>query len=316
MYDGGVLRTGDALDGRYEVGRALSRGDTSEVWSAKDVTSAQEVAIKVPRVDARKAEVIARLEQEGDVMARLKSPFISSCLRVGRMPDGAPYLVFERLYGQTLGDRMRKERFLSMEDAAWIVDDILEALVCADGSGVVHRDLNPSNVFLEETRSGRLRTKVLGFGLAKVRAVDAPASKPATGGLSTVGEIAYAAPEQLGEAGTVSGRADLYSLGTILFRMLAGRLPFGDVVGPALVTLKREQETPSIDDVTGEKWPVAVSGFLRRTLARAPLKRYPTAEATLLGWRAACATLSGMTPPYDPSGRRDTDSGPETPRKR
>ena len=102
-----------------------------------------------------------------------------------------------------------------------------------------------------------------------------------------MGTLAYVAPEQLGDSARAGPRADLYALGTLVFRALTGQLPFGDAQGTALVVMKREHEPPTIEEATGEKWPAALRTFLAKTTARTPAKRYASADVALAAWRSA-----------------------------
>ena len=161
-------------------------------------------------------------------------------------------------------------------------------------------------------------TKVLDFGVAKADTTSV--AGVATGSGATMGSLAYVAPEQIGGSATVGPRADLYALGTLLFRALTGRMPFGDAHGTRLFTLKREHDPPSIDEATGERWPVAVRTFLEKMLARSPSKRFASAEAALAALDAIGAPRAAPAPPrsravQDPSfSHTQTLDGP--PRRR
>jgi eukaryotic-like serine/threonine-protein kinase len=265
---------------RYELHERIGRGAMGEVWSATDLENGREVAVKLAqRWVANEPELIARFEREAKLLKRLESPFVCSLLDVGRDHD-VPFMVLERLTGETVEQLLEREGDLPLAEMARIVDEILQALVVAHGAGIVHRDLSPSNVFLHRTREGTSITKLVDFGVAK-----ADTGAPRTGNRSTLGSLAYAAPEQLGDSAKAGPRADLYAVGTIVFRALTGRLPYGDAQGTALVVMKREHEPPTIDEATGEKWPAALRTFLAKAMARLPTKRYASAEVALVAWR-------------------------------
>jgi serine/threonine-protein kinase len=273
------------LADRYELHERLGSGSMGEVWSATDLRSGDAVAVKRAQAWAlSEPDILERFERESDILKRLKSPFICALVDAGRGPDDLPYIVLERLNGETLEQLLEREGYLPMDEVGRIADEILQALVVAHGAGIVHRDLSPSNVFLHRTPEGRALTKVVDFGIAKV--ID-DASSGRTGGGATMGSLPYAAPEQLGDSANAGPRADLYALGTLVFRALSGRLPYGDARRMALIVLKRETEAPTIDEVTGEKWPTALRTFLARTIARAPAKRYTSADVALAAWREA-----------------------------
>ncbi len=275
---------------RYELHERIGSGAMGEVWAATDLETGDSVAVKMAQKwAAGEPELVARFEREGKLLRRIKSPFICSLLEAGRDGD-VPFMVLEKLEGENLDQLLEREGYLPMSEVGRIADEILQALVVAHGAGIVHRDLSPSNVFIHHRKDGKIITKVLDFGLAKV----ADTSAPRTASRTTMGSLPYVAPEQLGDSGKAGPRADLYALGTIAFRLLTGQMPYGDAQGTTLIVLKREHEAPSIDEATGEKWPAALRNFLGKTMARAAGKRYASAEIALVAWREA---MRGKGPP-------------------
>ncbi len=269
---------------RYELAERIGRGAMGEVWSATDRATGDDVAVKIAQGWAvSEPELVSRFEREGKLLRRMRSPFICSLVDAGRLPDETPYIVLERLKGETLESLLEREGYLSLEEAGHIADEILQALCVAHAAGAVHRDLSPSNVFLHQQRDGSVLTKVLDFGIAKV----SDASAPRTGNRATMGSLPYVAPEQLGDSAKAGPRADLYALGTIMFRAVTGQMPYGDARGTALVVLKRDSDPPTIDEVTGERWPASLRTFLTKCMARAPSKRYASAEIALAALREA-----------------------------
>lgn len=271
------------LGDRYELLQRIGRGAMGEVWSATDLSTGGEVAVKLAQGwAATEPELVSRFEREGKLLARIKSPFICSLLDRGR-DDGTPFMVLERLTGEPLEDLLEREGSLPLDETGRIADEILQALVVAHNAGIVHRDLSAANIFIHRAPDGRVFTKVLDFGVAKT----ADASQPRTGQRATMGALSYIAPEQLGDAARAGPRADLYAVGTIVFRALTGQMPFGSAQGTALVVMKREHDPPTIDEATGEKWPAAIRSFLVKTLARSPAKRYASSEVALAALREA-----------------------------
>lgn len=268
---------------RYELHERLGSGAMGEVWAATDLRTGEDVAVKVAQDWAiRDPELIERFERESTLLRRLKSPFVCALIDAGKSED-RPYIVMERLEGETVETLIAREGYLPMAEVGRIADEILQALVAAHAAGIVHRDLSPSNVFLHRTPDGKTLTKVLDFGIAK----DVDTSAQRTGNRATMGSLPYVAPEQLGDSAKAGPRADLYAVGTLVFRALTGQLPYGAAVGTALIVLKRESEAPSIDEATGEKWPAGLRTFLAKTIARSPSKRYASAEVALAAWREA-----------------------------
>jgi serine/threonine-protein kinase len=269
---------------RYELHQRIGSGAMGEVWSGTDLRSGEDVAVKLSQPwAASEPELVARFEREGKLLKRIHSPFICSLIDVGRTPDDVPYMVLERLNGETVEQLLDREGYLPLSEVGRIADEILQALIVAHSAGVVHRDLSPANVFLHRRPDGTAVTKVVDFGVAKVT----DASGARTGSRAMMGTLPYVAPEQLGDSARAGPRADLYAVGTLVFRALTGQMPYGDARGTALIVLKREHEAPSIDEATGEKWPAGLRTFLATTIARVPAKRYASAEVALAAWREA-----------------------------
>jgi serine/threonine-protein kinase len=276
---------------RFELIDRIGRGAMGEVWSARDRTTNTEVAVKLSQSwAAGEPELLERFEREGKLLRRMRSPFICSVIDTGHTDSNVPYIVLERLVGETLEDLLAREGYLSMDEVGTIADEVLQALIVAHAAGIVHRDLSPANVFLHRAADGTVVTKVLDFGIAKVSDPGAPR----TGNRATMGSLPFVAPEQLGDSARAGPRADLYALGTIVFFALSGRMPYGDAKGTALIVLKREHDPPTIDETTGEKWPAALRTFLVKTMALSPSRRYPSAEVALASLREA---LRGRGPP-------------------
>lgn len=271
------------IAGRYELQQRIGRGAMGEVWAATDLTTGAAVAVKLAQGwAATEPELVDRFEREGKLLERLRSPYICSLVDRGNA-DGVPYMVLERLTGETVEQLIQREGYLPLEEVGRIAEEVLQALVVAHAAGVVHRDLSPANIFLHRTPEGETITKVLDFGVAKADESGAPR----TGSGATVGSLPYVAPEQLGDSARAGPRADLYALGTIVFCALTGRMPYGDAQGTALVVMKREHDPPTIDEATGEKWPASLRTFLVKTMARSAAKRYLSAEVALAALREA-----------------------------
>lgn len=249
----------------------------AEVWSARDLETGESVAVKIAQNwVAGDPHLRARFEREGRILAQLQSPFVCGFRGSGHLEDGIPYLVLEKFTGETLRARLEREGILPFEEVAPLVDQILQSLQVAHARRIVHRDLSPANVFLHRLTESREIVKVLDFGVAKV--IDPTSSISSTGKQATVGSIPYIAPEQLGNSADAGPRADLYAVGAILFRALAGAAPFGSARPVAIAVLKREHEAPTIDEATGTRWPEGISKFLAKMLARDPGQRFASAD--------------------------------------
>ena len=258
---------GGRLGGRYRVGGLLAAGGMGEVWAARDLLLDRPVAVKVLAAalagDGRAAE---RLRREARAAARLEHPNIARALDLGEQ-DGRPYLVMELLEGESLAARIDRPGPMAPAEAARVVAAVADALQAAHSAGVVHRDVKPGNVFL--TAGGEV--KVLDFGIA---------SAAGDAGLTTgdlLGTAAYLAPERaLGRPATPA--ADLYSLGVVLYELLAGRRPFQGGSDLELAMAQVNAQAPPLALVAPSTPPSLVAAC-ERALAKDPAARPPSAAA-------------------------------------
>ncbi|MBI5069538.1 MAG: protein kinase [Deltaproteobacteria bacterium] len=244
------LHPGAVIGGRFELVREVGRGGFGVVYEARDRQLGRAVAFKAVRAGGKAALREERLQREAEAAARLSHPNIVTLHDMGRCEHG-PFLVLELLRGQTLGERLEQGP-LARAEALRIAVEISEALAHAHGQGVVHRDLTPGNVFLCEDG----RVKVLDFGLAH-----AFGRRRSAGGTP-----AYMAPEQWRGA-PEDERTDVFALGVLLFKMLAGSLPFPDDDQGREVTGPDRAPGLSIPDAP------AVAALVARMLAKDPVQR-------------------------------------------
>ena len=182
-------------------------------------------------------------------------------------------------------DTIRAARELGF--AASLSHETPPELVAAHAAGVIHRDLKPGNIFLEQTGAPQRpeRAKILDFGISKL-ARPGKEEPTLTAFDATLGSFAYMAPEQVKGAARADERADIYAVGAVTFRALAGRLPFEGTTAALLVSMKLNRAAPSLAEVTGEKWPAGVERFLERALAQRREDRFGSAGEALTSWRA------------------------------
>ena len=256
-----------ALSDRYRLERELGAGGMATVYLAHDLKHDRDVAIKVLRADFGQSLGAERFLREIRMAAKLSHPHILPLFDSGQVDD-ALYYVMPVVRGESLRDRLDRERMLPVADAVRIASEVAGALDHAHRNGVVHRDIKPDNIMLQDGHA-----LVADFGIGKaLGAVDAATMTQA--GMS-VGTPAYMSPEQAsGDA--VDGRSDIYSLGCVLYEMLVGEQPFTGRNAQAVIA-KRFAQTPA--DVSGLREGISgpVARAVQKALARAPMDRHDTA---------------------------------------
>src|SRR5688572_27585205 len=216
---------GICLAGKYRLERLLGRGGMGVVYAATNLLLEVRVAIKLVRPDfAEDAVVVARLLEEARCAAQITSEHVVRVLDVGRLESGAPFIAMEYVEGEDVYSLLERERVLSLEEAVAIVLEASIALAEAHHKGIVHRDLKPENLFLTARADGSRLVKVLDFGISKRLGRDVGPSL--TTADSLMGSPDYMAPEQMRSPLGVDARADIWSLGAILYQLVAGRVPF------------------------------------------------------------------------------------------
>lgn len=271
-----MLTTGQILDDRYEIIAPLAEGGMGAVYRARRTLLGDEVAIKIIRADKAGDVALDRFLRESRACARLRHPHIVSILDFNADKAEHPFLVMELLNGPSLKDEIESHGLLPLAEVQDIVPQLCSALQFAHDLGFVHRDLKPANVVAHEFAPGQRVYKVVDFGVANIR--DSNQTR-LTGPHEFIGTIAYAAPEQL--SGTiVDARADIYSLGAMIFEMLTGRPPFDAPTPLAIVDCHLNSPVPRAADFVSDL-PAWVDLALGRALAKAPEERWQ--RATDLG---------------------------------
>ena len=279
-----VLETGSVLAG-YRISRLIGQGATGAVYLAEGADG-QQVALKVLiaelALDARFRE---RFLREAEIAAALDEPHIVPTVAMGE-EDGTLYLVMRYVHGLDLREILRQEGPLSSERAVDLVGQVASALDAAHALGLVHRDVKPGNVLVASTDTGE-HAYLCDFGLAKhVSSVSS-----LTGERGFVGTIAYISPEQI-EGATIDARADVYSLGCMLFECLTGQAPFARTSEVAAVYAHMNEPPPRASDVQPGV-PAAFDAVVARALAKAPNDRYPSCGELAA---ASVAALRGEAP--------------------
>ncbi|MBW8838699.1 MAG: serine/threonine protein kinase, partial [Gemmatimonadetes bacterium] len=227
-----------ALAGRYTVDREIGRGGTATVFVGTDLRHERAVAIKVLRPELAVLTSHARFLREIKITASLTHPNILPVLDSGEA-DGFVYFVAPFVEGESLRRRLEKEKQLPLDDAILIAREVSSALSYAHSKGLVHRDIKPENILLEAGHA-----VVADFGIAY--ALDVTGGERITESGIAVGTPAYMSPEQGEGSSDLDGRSDLYSLGCVLFEMLAGKPLF---TGSAAAILRKQHFSPDPPDL-------------------------------------------------------------------
>src|SRR5258705_8694197 len=233
---------GQTIEGKYRIDGKLGAGGMGTVYRATRLLIGDEVAIKILHAEhVAQPQSFERFRREAQAAARLKHPNAVSIYDFGVTSDGLVYLVMELVNGQSLRQIIKQQGPLTPSAAAEVISQVCAALDEAHRQQIVHRDLKPDNIIVNPTLTG-LRTKVLDFGIAKLR--DQTAGNLTQTG-SVMGTPHYMSPEQcLGEE--LDSRSDIYSLGVVLYEMLAGVVPFNSPTSTAVVVQHVNQVPPSL----------------------------------------------------------------------
>jgi eukaryotic-like serine/threonine-protein kinase len=273
--------------GKYQLGRELGAGGFGKVFLGRDLTYGRDVAIKFLLSEHTKnPDYIKRFTQEAAAAARIQHAGVVTIFESGQLTgtdtdaDGCAFIVMERLAGEPLSSRLRRQRILTVEAAAQVTRQLASVLSAAHALGIVHRDLKPDNVFLvpdAELVTGE-RVKVLDFGIAKLSAgAGQPGATLGTSVLTIFGTPPYMSPEQCKSTARVDQRTDIYALGCMLYEMVCGRPPFtGDVNE---VIGKQMFVEPPPPRQLSPTLPPAFEAVILRALAKEPGARYQTMEA-------------------------------------
>lgn len=288
-----------ALDSAYTLGRELGRGGMATVYLAQDVKHDRKVALKVMHPELAATLGPERFQREIRTTARLQHPNILTVLDSGEAA-GQLWYTMPLVEGESLRSRLQRERQLSVDDALQITREVADALGYAHTQGVVHRDIKPENILLSGGHA-----LVADFGVA--RALQAAGSDQLTQTGMSVGTPAYMSPEQSLADPIIDGRSDLYSLGCVLYEMLAGEAPYTGPSAQAIVAKRLREPVPHVRTVR-ETVPVAVDQALERVLSKTPADRFPTAVAFVRALTVAAPP--SLTRPEHPSVRTTTRWSP------
>ncbi len=288
----GMDRLTSALADRYRIERELGRGGMATVYLAEDRKHHRPLAIKVLQPELAAALGPERFLREIEITARLTHPHILPLLDSGTA-DGLLFYVMPYVEGESLRERLAHEKQLPLEEALRIAAEVADALSFAHGHDVLHRDIKPENILLEGGHA-----VVADFGLA--RAISAAGGTRLTESGMSLGTPEYMSPEQAAGQRTLDARSDIYSLGCVLYEMLAGEPPF---TGATVESIARQHLTAEPPDVTSLRAsvPARIAQSIVRVLAKAPADRFESA-AQFAEAIASPASVAGDARPVTAAG--------------
>src|SRR5688572_17966282 len=252
--------------GRYDIVRPIGKGAMGMVYLAHDTILERDVALKVMVSQiADDPELNQRFVREAKAVAKMHHPNVVNVFDLGHHTDGSPYIAMELLKGQDLQKAMRTPPPMSTERKVSIIVQVLAGLAHAHQAGIVHRDIKPANVFINQDGT----VKIMDFGVARLTT----ASMTGTGNI--VGTADYMSPEQV-KGAKVDGRSDLFSVGCMLFELLAGRRPFHSDNLMAIF-YKITHEEPNFDLIPQGADYDALLPVLKKSLAKNLDDRYQSA---------------------------------------
>src|SRR5438067_4662717 len=292
--DAAVLRSADdpllgqTLAGKYLIEKLLQRGGMGAVYQGKHVLMDKTVAIKVLRPSlAVDNAVVARFSREAKAASKISHPHAVSVTDFGEAENGVVFLVMEYLDGRTLKEAIQSEGAFTLDRTIEIIRQVAGALDAAHAQGVVHRDLKSENIMLVR-HNGDEWSKVLDFGIAKIQQPEGLRDIEITEANLVVGTPQYMSPEQCSQTGPLDRRSDIYSLGIIIYEMLAGRVPFTGE-SPTVIMMKQVQDAPPSVLSTRPDLPAGVDIVLKRALAKQPVDRFQSAGDLATALTAAAA---------------------------
>jgi len=289
---------GQTLAGKYRIEKLIKTGGMGSVYRGKHVLMDKTVAVKVLRPSlAVDDAVVARFSREAKAASRISHPHAVVVTDFGEAENGVVFLVMEYLDGRTLKEIIALEGAFTLERAVEIVRQVAGALDAAHAQGVVHRDLKSDNIMLSQTNGGDW-AKVLDFGIAKIQQAEGVHDVDITEANLVVGTPQYMSPEQCSHSGPLDARSDIYSLGVIVYEMLAGHVPFTGE-SPTVIMMKQVQDPPPSILSARPELPAAVEDIVKRALAKQPVDRFQTAGdlsaalLTLVATTGEAARVSG-----------------------
>ena len=303
MVDPMSVGPGTAITPNLTLVRPLRDGAMGSVWIAERGPKKRKVAVKfISSKQARDKATLVRFNREADAASRINSPNVVKMLEHGTTEDGMPFIAMELLRGETLGERLERVGRLSLDDTAAIVSQVGNALDAAHEQAIIHRDIKPDNIFLVGEDDFPL-VKVLDFGMAKQTGpVKATEDSMITATGVAVGTPEYMSPEQVLGSKDVDHRSDLWALGVVTYRCVAGVVPFAGETPHALFFGICKGEYTPLQDVGG---PDELDSWVRRSLRPPKDQRFNSAREMVVEYERAIALA--LANPFDGEDDEDDD---------
>jgi serine/threonine-protein kinase len=308
---------GQEIIGQFRIVQRIGKGGMGAVYKAEQPAMERFVAVKIlHRKLNDRHDLVTRFRREARAMSRLTHPNTVRVFLYGQLDNGALYIVMEHLEGQNLHQVTTRQGPLELSRAAFVLGQACGALEEAHQAGIIHRDLKPENILLTQQGGMPDFAKVLDFGLAKVHDSDMHATNPLTQEGMVFGTPEFMSPEQA-RGKTLDGRSDLYSLGTIFYELITGKLPFE--ARNSSDFLRHHVKSPPIpvsQRVAGLDFPPELDRFFSRALAKERSERFPSAMEMGQALQAFTGGRKEPVPLVAPTTSRRDDTQPATPTSR
>ncbi len=293
---------GRTLNNRYLVKRKIGEGGFGAVFEGMQVATERPVALKILHPQSvSDATVVARFRREAESCSKLRNPHTVIIYDFDQTEDGVLYLAMELVRGQSLQTIQREAGIIPVERCLRILDEVADALGEAHGKGIVHRDMKPENIMVED-RAGEDFVKVLDFGIAKIKSGDGGKDAPALTAIGqTVGTLEFMSPEQLrGKA--LDGGSDFSALGMVAYEMLAGELPFKKLKSTTeIIQFHLQTPPPPPSAIKPEAdIPPAVDELVQKMCAKSPEDRHANTDDLRQHIAETLQALDGEVPRRGP----------------